>query len=182
MSLGPAFQHARDLVVLLEADGTIVEASRSHEEVVGRSPEELAGTRRCGRSCTRPTCRCSTPRSRSARAGSPTLRFRDGSGGWRFVELSLTRIPEDGRRLAIGRVVTDRVRNDLRRETLYAVTRVLAGAGTIGRGGRGHAPRDRAAARLGPGAAVADRARRRPCSGGPSCGARPASPAPRSSR
>jgi two-component system cell cycle sensor histidine kinase/response regulator CckA len=133
-------EHARDLVSVLDPDRRIVYASPSHERVLGHPTDELIGTDPLD--AIHPNDREVAQQALDAADGHAT-RFRQlrHNGSWAFLEGQATPIPgPDGAPrflVMVSRDVTARERAERRRDAQYAVTRVLAGARTVGQAADG---------------------------------------------
>jgi two-component system, cell cycle sensor histidine kinase and response regulator CckA len=134
-----AFEHAHDLISVLDPDGRVVYASPSHEAVLGYTPDEMVGTSPLD--LVYPDDREIAADALAADGGlSSPIRMRHRDGRWLIVEGRTTAIPgDDGAPrmlLSVSRDVTARTRAERRRDAQYAVTRVLAGATSLSEAAR----------------------------------------------
>jgi PAS domain S-box-containing protein len=123
-------EHALDLVTVLDERSRIVYASPSHAAVLGHAPEALVGQS--------PLALVHPDDVEAVRAmldetggPGPHVRLRHADGHWVHVEGRIDAVPGEALRISVARDVTARTRAERRRDAQYAVTRVLAAAGSL---------------------------------------------------
>ncbi len=124
-------EKARDLIAILDDDGTITYASPSHREVLGYAPEELVGQNASAWMHPDDLERVAAlfqqvPADPDA---LPVLefRFRHRDGSWRTLESVGTHLREQKGIVVNSRDVSARTRAELRAQTLLAVAEDVAG-------------------------------------------------------
>lgn len=123
-------EHALDLVTVLDERSRIVYASPSHAAVLGHPPEALVG--RSPLALVHPDDLEAARATLDETGGpGPHVRLRHADGHWVHVEGRIDAVPGEALRISVARDVTARTRAERRRDAQYAVTRVLAAAGSL---------------------------------------------------
>jgi diguanylate cyclase (GGDEF)-like protein/PAS domain S-box-containing protein len=133
-----AVEHARDLIVVVDAEGRIVYASPSYLTMLGYDPDDLPGRHALSFVHPRDMRRAASAVAGSL-AGDPEsarFRVRRQDGGWVVIDAVAAPIPATGespaRVLLAGRDVTDLVAAERRLEVAHQVAAGLAGEASAG--------------------------------------------------
>ena len=127
-----AVEHARDLIVVVDAEGRIVYASPSYLTMLGYDPGDLPG--RHALSFVHPrdmrAAAAAVAASLGGESHSARFRVRRHDAGWVVIDAVTAPIPaaadQPGRVLLVGRDVTDLVAAERRLDVAHQVARVLA--------------------------------------------------------
>jgi diguanylate cyclase (GGDEF)-like protein/PAS domain S-box-containing protein len=128
------FDLSHDLLCTLNQDGYLVELNASWERTVGFTPDELRA--RPGLEFVHPEDREKTKAgvAQAFGGGNDTdfqNRFRNKSGGWRWLRWSSAAVRDEGLLYARATDVTDRVEADLERERLVVELENIAQADSL---------------------------------------------------